>query len=95
MKVQAPAAQAACPCETPVVHEWPQPPQLFASLVVSEHVEPQSVVVPVQPATHCAFAPEASQIGVLPEQAVLHEPQWSACVMLVSHPSADAPLQLA
>jgi hypothetical protein len=75
VKVQALAAQAACPCETPVAHEWPQLPQLFASLVVSEHVEPQSVVAPEQPWTHSAFAPEASQIGVAPVQVVLHDPQ--------------------
>jgi hypothetical protein len=50
-------------------------PQLFASLVVSEHVEPQSVVAPGQPCTHCTVPPEALQMGVAPVQPVSQAPQ--------------------
>jgi hypothetical protein len=61
---------------------------------VSEHVEPQSVIVLGQLATHCTLPPDALQRGVAPVQAVPHVPQLLACERLVSHPSVATPLQL-
>jgi hypothetical protein len=82
-------------CATAVVHAWPHAPQLLTSLVVFEHVEPHSVVAPEHAGTHAAPPLARSQIGVAPEQAVVHEPQWAACERLASQPSFGSPLQSA
>ena len=79
----------------------PQPPQLFASLVVSTHAPLHSAgVLEGQPEMHWYVVPESEQTGVPPEHrvgfaVVLHPPQWAAWVMSVSQPFVGSPSQSA
>jgi len=93
---QAPPEHEACACVTIVVHAFPHTPQLLALLVVSTHVEPQSVGVPAgHPETHPYVPPVAEHTGVPPVHAVLQPPHVAACERSVSQPSAGWPLQSA
>jgi hypothetical protein len=94
-KPQAPPEQVAWPCVTPVVQACPQPPQLFGSEVVSVHVEPQGLVPEAHAEAHWKVLPDATQMGVEPEQTLPHAPQLTGCVRLASHPSLGSPLQSA
>jgi hypothetical protein len=92
-KPQTPPVQTAWPCATPVVQAWPQPLQLFASVVASVHVEPHCVVPPEHADAQWAVLPDATQIGVEPEQTVPQAPQLLVCIRLDSQPSVGSPLQ--
>jgi hypothetical protein len=76
----------------PAGHDFPQAPQLDASEVVSTHEVPHRV--PVHFATHPVGESEVlEQIGVLPAQLVVQDPQWFASLSGVSQPSFARPLQ--
>ncbi len=93
-KVHALDLHAACACDTFELQAWPQALQLFASLVVSTQLEPQSVVWLVEQfATHWYVPPTLAQSGAAPEQTLPQAPHAVACVRLVSQPSLGSPLQ--
>jgi hypothetical protein len=85
-----PARHADCPC-VGAGQVVSQLPQWFASSAVSTQDLPQTV--PEHVLAHFTGEDEASQIAAVPEQDVLHAPQWSAVSSAVSQPSLGSPLQ--
>jgi hypothetical protein len=86
LKEQALASQAGVAFATVVVHAWPHVPQLFALLVTSTQVLPQSMGVD---AGHPDAQADATQTGVLPLHAWPHDAQ----LFLSAVRSTQAPLQ--
>jgi hypothetical protein len=72
----------------PPVHVVVQLPQYEALLVVSTHVDPQSVDVGgAQPVTHAYRLPEPEHCGAVGGQTVVQLPQLAGLLTSVSQPS--------
>jgi hypothetical protein len=92
VKVHLLLAHVGCALVTSFGHASPHPLQSFALLVVSTHVPPHRMGVPVgQPDTHVPPA----HTGSFAVHALVHEPQLAGRVTSVSQPSSGFPLQSA
>jgi hypothetical protein len=79
--------QAGTALATPVVHTWPQAPQLLASFVVLTQALPQSVgVAAAQLFTHEYVEPEPEHSGVPAGHTLPQPPQLLTLEMSVSQP---------